>query len=150
MENVIILIQLSNFSAYDVFFPFFSCAYSDFKMCMCACMYVCSLIWVPLLACRKVRGQLWALVLDIHLIWDNVSCPPLHIYTILGSLQVSEFSHLHLSSHCRRDLCYWTCALQKLLGIWTEFSYPIMSHLTGSKKCFSSLPFVPHTMIKDY
>lgn len=41
-------------------------------------------------------------------------------------------SRLHLSSHHRRALCYWTCTLQRVLGIWTQFSYPLC-HLLGSK-----------------
>ena len=51
----------------------------------------------------------------------------------LDSLHISAHSPVSIS-HLTvvETLCYWTCTLQRVLGTWTQFSYPLC-HLLRSK-----------------
>lgn len=54
-------------------------------------------------------------------------------YSALDSLHISAHPPVSISHLTdRRALCYWTCTLQRVLGIWTQFSYPLC-HLLRSK-----------------
>lgn len=125
----------------------YTCMCTYVYTCMCAYVYVCVLQWQD--GQRDVRKQPWVSVLAFHLIWDKVSCLPLHKYIRLIDQWASGDSVVSSSRHPKRALelqmgtTMFNFFFTWILGIRTQ----VLTH-QGQLRCWRLLE--PHYLSRVF